>query len=273
MKFTDFEELGEALKKMGVSWDNGETTPIEVTIGKDVKLDKNLILGNCGIYKLDEKKGVVTRLTLNICDKNFQDFFRKKKKEEKERKRKRIREMISKKEFYNKEFIEELHRYHFSNCRAIKKAKRQSRKDRYYGSSRWTGFFKYSIIENNRSLLENENQKLYPCKYCLGNLGADRDKYDKFDIREALKWPGQVQGEYELECTYKPNLYPEDWKEISKKLKKAKNYTCQKCGTIPKKKQDIHCHHLNHLKHDNRNINLQVLCRKCHEFFHPHMRK
>ena len=271
MKFTNFKDFGDALEKMGVFWDDGEITLVEFYIEKNVKLDDKVILGENGIYYLDKQRGVVTRLTLNISDSGIESFLRKQ--TGKKLGEEGIKKIALEKDFNNGNFVEALHRYHFTECQTIKRVNNEKRKDRFLGSSRWTGDFKYSLIKHNKVFFENNNQKLYPCKHCLKKLmklNGDKYRHDNFNIKDALKIKDQVGNNYNLECSYTPNIYSHDFPKIAKRLKKAKNYTCEECGTI--KKNGLHCHHINHQKSDNREINLQVLCKNCHVEIHSHMK-
>ena len=273
MKFTDFKDLGDALEKMGVSWDDGEIIPVEFYLEKNVRLDDKVILGENGIYYLDKQRGVVTRLTLSIGDKDIQWFLRNQRGNN-QLGEEEIKKIELEKDFNNGNFVEVLHRYHFTECQTIKKANNEKWKDRYLGSSRWTGNFQYSLIKDNVVVFENPNQKLYPCKNCLrklGELNGDEYRHDNFNIKDALKIKDQVGNNYKPECSHTPSIYGPDFPKIAKRLKKARNYTCEKCGVVKINGKGLHCHHINHQKSDDRGINLQVLCENCHAAIHPHM--
>jgi len=63
------------------------------------------------------------------------------------------------------------------------------------------------------------------------------------------------------------NNYPSNFKEISKKVRGMKNYTCENCGINLSKKEHqkfCHCHHKNADKSNNSLSNLEVLCIECH---------
>ena len=264
MEFTDFKNFEEALKRMGASLGNVEIKPIEITIQQGVDLDNLITISNGGVYFIDLKNGLLTRITLNICD--IDTYYPKKEFNE-------IEKIIANRNFEYPGLIKCLHKYHFTYCRTLKKFHDENKQDRYYGSSRWTGTFKYQFIKNNSILSENKDQKLYPCKNCLGNLSKKNGrayKREGFNIKNALDMSNQLSQDYKLECEYIPNIYAHDWSEISTKMKKERDYACEKCKKkYPKNNLD--CHHVNHLKNDNRIINLKVLCKRCHSSFHPHM--
>lgn len=80
----------------------------------------------------------------------------------------------------------------------------------------------------------------------------------------------------ENDLTAPTNVYPDDWNEISRRLKEKYNYTCQECHRkFFDCKSLLHVHHKNGLKNDCRESNLEVLCYDCHQAKHNHkiMRK
>lgn len=67
------------------------------------------------------------------------------------------------------------------------------------------------------------------------------------------------------------NRYPDNWKEISQRIKERANWTCEQCGAVhgeinPNngKATIITTAHLNHIESDCRDENLAALCRVCH---------
>jgi 5-methylcytosine-specific restriction endonuclease McrA len=67
------------------------------------------------------------------------------------------------------------------------------------------------------------------------------------------------------------NLYGEDWKEISNKVRTRDNWTCQDCKkNFEKKKYLLHTHHIIELSKggNNTNTNLKSLCKDCHDKIH-----
>ena len=264
-KWTDFQEFERALEKMGISLGSiVPLPPIEIVEGKDLD---NLVIGEVGIYHVDPVTGQVTRLSFHICDKDIQWIKRKGFDAE---------NIIKKSDFDNPKFIKTLHRYHFTYCQTLEEFHKENRELRFYGSSQWNGEFLYSFIHNNQVIKENRKQKLYPCKYCLNNLQKSTKKeydYKDFDIKEVFNippplkpWINQIANEYI------PNIYSDDFQKISTQLKKEKGHICEECGK-KYSKHKLHCHHVNHLKYDNRHINLQILCVQCHTKRHPHMQQ
>ena len=268
-KWTKFKELEEALKEMGVSLSPlGSPEPLPlIEMGQGRDLDELIPISGGGIYHIDPDTGQVTRLTFNICDTDMHWI---------ERKITNAKDIIQKEDFNNSVLIETLHRYHFTYCRTLKEFHKENRQNRYYGSSLWTGYFRYSFIKSNATIKENKEQRLYPCKNCLENLSKKTNKkynHETFNIKNAFKIPPpSLSITQQLECDYIPNIYSHDFPEISNQLKKEKNYTCEDCGKQYHDRRKLHCHHRNHLKHDNRFINLQILCKTCHAKKHSHMK-
>ncbi len=254
-------------KILGDNFDGSYTTPPSFVFdGKGKNID-NLVGYTSRIYHWDKNKGTLTRLTLNICDKADYQF-----KFGSEIRWETIKKLIVDKKFDDVRLIEKSHRYHFTWCSIIKKFYDGNKEDRFYGSIRWNGTFDYSFIENNDVFERNLKQTLYPCKWCLKKLRKLNGKFyneKTFDIKEALKMPNELDENYQLDCEWMPNIYSQDWPKISKHIKKTRNYTCEKCGEKYPSGQ-LDCHHKNHLKHDNREINLQVLCKECHAKIHSH---
>ncbi|MCY4523834.1 MAG: HNH endonuclease signature motif containing protein [Halobacteriovoraceae bacterium] len=267
MKFTDFKELEEAISQMGIILHPVEELPsVEMIFEKGVEIGELILSDSGGIYKISSTEGVITRLTLNICDIDIQ--FPK-------RTLDNIKDIILNKDFDNKELIERLHKYHFTYCRTLKKFHEDNKEERYYGSSRWTGEFTYRFIASNQVISENSRQKLYPCKHCLRNLSKKTNENynpDSFNIQNVFKISNQFSESYSPECESVPNIYSKDWPTISKKMKQSKEYRCERCGQGPFDSKDLHCHHINLKKNDNRRINLEVLCIPCHKKEHSHMR-
>jgi len=72
--------------------------------------------------------------------------------------------------------------------------------------------------------------------------------------------------------------YGEDWRELSRKIKKRDNYTCQKCGihmSDLKETERLEVHHIRSLSRGGTNspVNLHTLCSTCHAKEHKHLRR
>ena len=263
-KWTTFEDLSKALRKMGV--DSRRVKPVDIPVaGRNLD---DFVLTSGGLYRFEPTKKDGTRIvrqTLNMCDNKIKWIEKNYAGD--------VEKIFREKKFDDIDFLEAVHRYHFTYCRTIEEWRDKKRSDRFYASDRWTGKFLYAYLEDNKEKYRNKNQKLYPCKNCLKNLSERTGRkynHKKFDIGDSLNVE-PLHVSVRKECDYIPNVYSSDWLAISKHLKEEKNYTCEDCRKKPKQRKDIHCHHKNHLKHDNRSINLEVLCKSCHVKRHPHM--
>lgn len=63
-------------------------------------------------------------------------------------------------------------------------------------------------------------------------------------------------------------LYPEDWEEISIKIRKKRKNRCEFCGITDYKARKTNnaltVHHLDYNPQNNDEKNLKLLCAKCH---------
>ncbi len=288
-KFYAFKEINKELTSiLGIKNKKDDFEISEIEINEENKGDFIYSPNGKFIYK-EIRPGVVARMILYMCDTDIQWIKRNCKEDE----FKRIQKIFEKLNHVslpsdecdnslNREYIcEHLHRYHFTYCQTLEKLFNEGLKHRYYASCRWDGTFSYSFIGKNIHLYKNKKQILYPCQHCLRNIDLDVDvgvKLCKEIIDQVLNHVpnSQFQSEHSIKSEFEhiPNIYPEDWNEISKRLKERRNYICEECERDCSNTGDeLHCHHINRLKHDNSSFNLKVLCRECHQKEHPHMRQ
>ena len=174
------------------------------------------------------------------------------------------------------------YKFHLVDCATLKAMRKQNRYDKYVVSTSTTGIFRVNRIINNRKTEVDE--KLHVCKNCLRRLNQQGYNfiYENFSIEEFFK---VMNGDNSINFSYLPdendltaptNVYPDNWNEISRRLKEKYNYTCQECHrNFSDCKFRLHVHHKNGLKNDCRESNLEVLCYDCHQAKHNHkiMRK
>lgn len=105
------------------------------------------------------------------------------------------------------------------------------------------------------------------CGFCR-NLLLEDERYritNSTDFVDILKEVGDVQEPTLVELDFYG--YVKDWEQISLAYRTKKNFTCERCGIQiddPFDRSFIHTHHRNGDKTDNRELNLECLCIKCH---------
>ena len=67
------------------------------------------------------------------------------------------------------------------------------------------------------------------------------------------------------------NEYTADWSQRSESYKEKQGWRCEECGDyFSDRKNELHTHHINAIKYDNREENLKALCEECHAKQHTH---
>ncbi len=188
-------------------------------------------------------------------------------------------------------------KFHFSWCRTLDEMKRKGRYDRYVLLRNKDNRFKVQARDDRygESYFLDQTVKLFACKNCLeGNLGhthsigykgynknwsVDKkiDAVRDFNIKEFLDENETIFNTIRYETKYNSNNVPinnysTDFPEISRRIRASKNWTCSSCGIyMIDMKKGLHTHHRNGNKFDNRETNLEVICAKCHQKYHPNM--
>ena len=93
------------------------------------------------------------------------------------------------------------------------------------------------FVANFYVWLAESEEKLHVCKHCLRKLNQQGYNfiYENFSIEEFFKVMNEdnsINFLYlpdENDLTAPTNIYPDNWKEISRRLKEKYNYTCQEC--------------------------------------------
>ena len=167
------------------------------------------------------------------------------------------------------------YKYHLCYCNKLKEMESRGRfKSRYVVTQRVDGQFLVDIIaiETKEYYKENELCSLNVCKQCLGKLGShySSDKlfnYSIFDLNQFLKKynTNHIKRPLHTPKSMPRNDYPDDWAQISKKVREQAKYICSECETsFINNKEDLHVHHIDGVKWNNNSNNLKVLCIDCH---------
>ena len=275
MEFTDFTELQNAVRRIGIEKFEAELLE-KLELGKlegDTENTEHLVLGKYGLYHLE--KGVLTKVILHITDKDILWIQRTP----------AAAAALEIRDFESPDFIQKLHKYHFTNCDTLKRMFAAGRKKRYYKAQRMDGTFCYSLLNGNVVDHNFDQQRLNVCKQCLGVLSGITQQQltinnftpEKIFYADLIKNQSNflLGSDFLLECDAVPNIYSRDWNKISKKAKEQANWKCETCGeNLTTDRQYLHCHHVDGQRSNNLKTNLKVLCIKCHadEPHHAHMR-
>lgn len=176
-------------------------------------------------------------------------------------------------------------KFHISWCTKLDEMYKNKKYSRYVVSQRNDGIFLLDKTENGKVVEKDIKLKLNVCKYCLGNLNYKgygssykvRDEiFNNFTIKDFLD---EYNTEIYIEpnhtsLTQLPNEYSKDWDNISYNYRKSKKFICQDCGKdCSKDTSELHVHHVDGMKSNNKASNLEVVCVKCHSKkpMHEHM--
>jgi hypothetical protein len=181
---------------------------------------------------------------------------------------------------YNPRYGRGEYKFHISNCETINRYIQNNRFDRYVVSTRTDGKFLVNIKNSVTNSFEKKNviMELKVCKNCLLNLSYKgyRGHYDPESIKIYNNFKlKEFFSQYSTRHTTTPthtdtnapdDLYPDDFEQISRKIREECDWTCQNCGikVKPEHRNFLHIHHINGVKSDNKRTNLKCLCIKCH---------
>lgn len=176
-------------------------------------------------------------------------------------------------------------KFHITFCQTLKRMNAQGKSKKYVVSIRSDGIFKLNYISNN-TVQKTVEKKLNICRHCLRkinwknyNFVLENQKkiiFENFSIEEYFKSVNYnneknffILPDY-TEETAPLNIYPENWKIISKMLRIEAGYICSYCGKKILTPSQLHVHHINGIKQDCFRSNLEVLCVDCHQKRHNH---
>ena len=280
IQFPDFFEFRKAIEALGLPILAAEIKRALESGAMDVDFD-NLIFGESGIHSLTEKDGnlFLTKVILHIADWDW-DIQRLNK----------VGLETARADFYagrldSAALVKAVHKYHFFFCKALKDMFDKGYNHRYKQSHRQDGKFAYKFMEGQTVLHDRKDQMLYPCGYCMNMFRNATDSQvpaDEFSPSMFFAQIPQLQWlpdcGYGLDTHHMPDNYPDNFREISQKVRRKRNYRCESCG-IDLSARDLQryadCHHANADRADNRLVNLKCLCVKCHaeQFQHSHMKQ
>lgn len=180
-------------------------------------------------------------------------------------------------------------KFHLTWCKTLEQMTRRGRFARYVLSRTESNLFRVEANERDPELIKKLGEhhelsgiRLFPCQNCLDEL-----QYKGFDLKSPK--PGRITQvndfliktflqENDGNLTVMKHLpqttavnakgggYTKDFPEISRRLREHHNWTCTECGVdMTGKKEGLHTHHIDGVKHNNRPQNLKVLCALCHK--------
>jgi hypothetical protein len=165
-------------------------------------------------------------------------------------------------------------RFHLTECQTIEKMRKNNRFEcRYIGTNNTDSNFKVSVIsDNSRNNEEEIETNLKVCMNCLKELNYkgynnNRDVWQSFNLNEFFDhYKTHFKEKPKYSCENMPkNNYPDNWQEISRKMRIQKGWNCETCTiNLEEHKQLLHVHHKNHAKFDCSSKNLEVVCIDCH---------
>jgi hypothetical protein len=175
----------------------------------------------------------------------------------------------------------DLPKFHFSECVTLNKMKTSGRFERYVVTQRKDGTFLMDKKFGYNEYQKDQIEKLLVCKNCLNwynrHYRKNHGVYD-FNIADFFEHFTNTPITHKpthTDITAPASGYTEDWDNISLELKNRYNWTCQQCGKYCADKTGLHVHHINGVKSNNLESNLQVLCVRCHseQPNHQHMKR
>lgn len=179
----------------------------------------------------------------------------------------------------------DLPKFHIAKCSTLQDMFALNRKKRYVRTQNETGIFYLNIISGNT--VREIEERLDVCKNCLSIL-----KWEDYSKNWSEKRKSECVRDFTIARFFEkypkslvddngyssinspPNIYPEDWDNISRSYRAFKNWTCEKCGVnLANHTSLLETHHINGQKNECQYSNLMALCADCHSKMpmHSHM--
>lgn len=175
-------------------------------------------------------------------------------------------------------------KFHIAQCRTLDEMKQKKRFERYFAKNNLSEQFHIHGHNEDNHPVEGY-ASLNVCKNCLKYLNYKGSATAKkmglnqivaeFNMGEFFSTYSSVFRHMpkEMKVTHTKG-YTGDWPTISAKARENAGHTCSECSVnLDENRHLLHTHHINGVKHDNSQQNLQVLCADCHrkQPLHDHM--
>lgn len=166
---------------------------------------------------------------------------------------------------------ENRNKVHLFYCQTLRDMESRGRKDRYIATNNCSGEFEIRYT-NSRKV----NSHLNVCQHCHRLLkNRNYGHYTSFNFAKFAEAHNYCPPWFSsVPKTIYGVDYPSNWAKLSYKIRKERNWKCEKCGLdFVHKKYLLDLHHINGVKSDCSRSNLKALCRRCHrqEPGHSHM--
>jgi hypothetical protein len=191
---------------------------------------------------------------------------------------------------YRKTGLDDLPRFHISNCDKLQEMRYNNRFERYVVATRDTGVFQINLKSYGSPEYEKSDRPLRVCQLCLAKLdwmgfraiGGDRSRKRGVVAEFKLAKFFEVYPQHII--AYEPrhdahgaplNDYGPEFKIVADRIKRERNYKCDDCGAdLSKLQRFLHAHHINGLQYDNSDGNIAILCVRDHaeQYNHGHVK-